>query len=71
MMINCPDVGYTPNNFKTLVKATKLSKIAFVKRFNLSKAMFYRYQNGEVTMQHSDWVALKDTVEGYIAGNGD
>ena len=70
-MINYPDAGYSPNNFMTLVKATKLSKIAFVKKFGLSKAMFYRYQNGEVTMQHSDWVALKDAVEVYISGSGD
>lgn len=65
-MINYPDIGYSPNNFKTLVEATKLSNIAFIKKFNLSKAMFYRYQNGETTMQYDDWLTLKTTVEATI-----
>lgn len=65
-MIDFPDSGYSPDNFKALVKATNLSKVAFIKKFKLSKAMFYRYQNGEATMQYDDWLALKNTVEESI-----
>ena len=65
-MIEFPDNGYSPNNFKALVKATKLSKVDFIKEFKVSKAMFYRYQNGEATMQHDDWLSLKATVEKFI-----
>lgn len=65
-MIDYPDSGYSPDNFKALVKASQMNKVAFVNYFKLSKAMFYRYQNGEATMQHDDWLALKDNVESYL-----
>lgn len=65
-MIEFPDNGYSPDNLKALVKATNLNKIDFIKQFKLSKAMFYRYQNGETTMQHDDWLSLKSAVEVFI-----
>lgn len=67
VIIDYPDHGYSPDNFKALVKASNMSKVAFIEQFKLSKAMFYRYQNGEATMQHDDWFVLKNVVENYIS----
>lgn len=66
MTIDYPDNGYSPANFKVLVKATGMSNVEFIKHFSVTKPMFYRYQNGEVTMQHQDWKSLKTRVESYV-----
>lgn len=66
MTINYPDNGYSPDNFKMLVNATGMSNVDFIKHFSVTKPMFYRYRNGDVTMQHQDWKSLKILVESYV-----
>lgn len=65
-MIEYPDHGYTPANFKVLVAATKMSNVDFIKQFSMTRAMFYRYRKGHVTMQHKDWKLLTTLVENYL-----
>lgn len=66
IMINYPDVGFTPNNFQALVNASGLNNKMFIEVFGMDRASFYFYKNGDVTMQHKDWQILKDKVEGKI-----
>lgn len=65
-MIDFPENGYTPKNFEVLVKATGLNNISFINNFGLSKASFYFYKKGDVTMQHKDWVMLTKKVEASL-----
>lgn len=65
-MIDYPDIGYTPTNFKALVEATQLSKKDFIDRFDLNRAMFFRHQKGQSTMSYQDWEDFRSKVELYI-----
>lgn len=70
-MIDFPENGYTPKNFEALVKATGLNNISFINSFKLSKASFYFYKKGTVTMQHKDWVMLTQKVEASLIAKTD
>lgn len=70
-MINFPDSGYSPKNFEALVEATGLRNTEFIEAFKLSKASFYFYKKGDVTMQHKDWVKLTQKVEASLVKETD
>lgn len=57
-----PEAGYTPANFKHLVKSTKLAPAAFQKAFNVPHATFYKWMNGQVTPSHNRWCELLEAV---------
>ena len=62
-----PEAGYTPNNFKALVEATRLINTDFMDKFNILHASFYKYRNGDHSMSWRNWEVLLNNVEIYIA----
>lgn len=62
------DHGYSPSNFAALVAASGCkTNLQFMADNNISKPMFYRYLNGEVSIDWQTWQAL---VKKYGANDG-
>lgn len=65
-MINLPDVGYTPANYKALVRLTRLTNAEFYRTFDIPEQTFYKYYAGTRTMKWQDWQALLETVKQHL-----
>lgn len=61
-MLNLPEQGYTPNNYKALVELTKLSNAAFYRQFDIPEQTFYKHHSGTRTMKWQDWQKLVEAV---------
>lgn len=57
-----PEQGYTPNNYKALVKSTGLTNAAFYRQFKIPEQTFYTHYKGSRTMKWQDWKNLYDAV---------
>lgn len=66
-MLNLPDQGYTPNNYKALVELTQLSNADFYRQFNIPEQTFYTHRSGTRTMKWQDWQSLLTQVTDYLA----
>lgn len=62
-LLNSPEVGYTPANYKALVKLTKLTNAEFHRTFNIPEQTFYNHYVGKRTMKWQDWQKLLTDVE--------
>ncbi|WP_227430421.1 helix-turn-helix domain-containing protein [Psychrobacter sp. I-STPA6b] len=68
-MTNFPEIGYTPSNYKALVKSTGLTNADFYRTFDIPKQTFYKHLKGSRTMKWQDWQALLKQVENYLKNN--
>lgn len=59
--------GYTPDNMAELVAMTGLSNVQFCKLFDVQKATFYKYKNGDITMAWHQWNRLVNEVKQYLS----
>ncbi|WLG12784.1 hypothetical protein Q6344_09205 [Psychrobacter cibarius] len=66
-MLNLPEQGYTPNNYKALVELTKLSNADFYRQFKIPEQTFYHHSSGSRTMKWQDWQSLLTQVTNYLA----
>lgn len=60
--IELPESGYTPSNYKALVKLTNLSNADFYRQFEIPEQTFYCHYKGTRTMKWQDWQALMEAV---------
>ena len=61
-MLNLPELGYTPKNYKALVELTKLSNAEFCRTFDIPEQTFYKHRNGSRTMKWQEWQSLLKLV---------
>lgn len=67
-VIDFPDHGYSPKNYKALVNATKLSNVGFQAAFDIPNQTFYHHRNGTRTMNWEQWQSLvNDVMEFTVA----
>ena len=66
-MLNLPEQGYTPTNYRALVELTQLSNAAFCRQFEIPEQTFYTHRSGSRTMKWQDWQSLLTQVADYLA----
>ena len=60
--LNLPEQGYTPDNYKALVKLTNLTNADFCREFDISEQTFYKHRLGSRTMKWKEWQSLYNAV---------
>lgn len=61
-MLNLPEQGYTPDNYKALVKLTNLTNADFCREFDIPEQTFYKHRLGSRTMKWKEWQSLYNAV---------
>ncbi|HNC04183.1 MAG TPA: helix-turn-helix transcriptional regulator [Agitococcus sp.] len=57
-MSNFPEIGYTPENLKHLIKLKGLTQMQVAVLMGVNHSTVARWLNGSVTMPHEKWLKL-------------
>lgn len=68
-MINLPEIGYTPANYKVLVELTSLTDADFYNQFQIPRQTFKHHYDGTRTMRWQDWQQLLQQVNDFVKTN--
>lgn len=68
-MLSLPEQGYTPNNYKALVKLTNLTNADFCREFDIPEQTFYKHRLGSRTMKWKEWQSLYIAVTAFNKGS--
>lgn len=57
-MSNFPEVGYTPENLRYLIKLKGLTQMQVAELMTVNHSTVARWLNGSTTMPHEKWLKL-------------